>query len=327
MTGDPNPDWNVGLNFSVYFKGFDFALSGYGMFGQQVFRAYRRYTDSQWNNYTTEVYDYWHGEGTSNLYPRLVAGTNYNYMNNSDIFVEDADFFRIQTVTLGYDFKRLWKDAPFGQCHLYVQAQNPWVFTKYKGLDPEVGSSSGFDSWAKGIDLGYYPHARGFLVGLNLSFGGARKHESAPAEAVAPERIIEKIVEKIVEKKVEVPVEVVKEVKVPVGSSFTGPYEDDLFFLINQAELRPDEAFKLGRIAQIMNDNPDATITVTGHADSGTGTDAINQSLSEQRAQVVVDMLKKAGIAASRIITKAIGGDRDASASPESNRVAVCIVK
>ena len=327
MTGDPNPDWNVGLNLSVYFKGFDFALSGYGMFGQQVFRAYRRYTDSQWNNYTTEVYDYWHGEGTSNRYPRLVAGTNYNYMNNTDIFVEDADFFRIQTVTFGYDFKRLWKDAPFGQCHLYVQAQNPWVFTKYKGLDPEVGSSSGFSSWAKGIDLGYYPHARGFLVGLNLSFGGARKHESAPAEAVAPERIIEKIVEKIVEKKVEVPVEVVKEVKVPVGSSFTGPYEDDLFFLINQAELRPDEAFKLGRIAQIMNDNPEATITVTGHADSGTGTDAINQSLSEQRAQVVVDMLKKAGIAASRIITKAIGGDRDASASPESNRVAVCIVK
>ena len=329
MTGDPNPDLNVGLNFSLYFKGFDLAVSGYGMFGQQVFRAYRRYTDSQWNNYTTEVYDYWHGEGTSNRYPRLVAGTNYNYMNNSDIFVEDADFFRIQTVTLGYDFKRLWKNAPFGTCHLYVQAQNPWVFTKYKGLDPEVGSSSGFSSWAKGIDLGYYPHARGLLVGLNLSFGGARKNETVvvPANNYVPERVVEKIVEKIVEKRVEVPVEVVKEVKVPAGSSFNGPYEDDLFFVINQAELRPDEAFKLGRIAQIMNDNPDATITVTGHADSGTGTDSINQSLSEQRAQVVVDMLKKAGIAASRIISKAVGGDRNPSASPESNRVAVCIVK
>ena len=170
MTGDPNPDWNVGVNFSIYFKGFDFALSGYGMFGQQVFRAYRRYSDSQWNNYTTEVYSYWHGEGTSNHYPRLVAGTNYNFMNNSDIFIEDADFFRIQTITLGYDFKRIWKNAPFGQCRLYVQAQNPFCFTKFKGLDPEVGSSSGFDSWAKGIDLGYYPQAKGILVGLNLKF-------------------------------------------------------------------------------------------------------------------------------------------------------------
>ncbi len=170
MTGDPNPDFNLGVNFSIYFKGFDFAASGYGMFGQQVFRAYRRYSDSQWNNYTTEVFNYWHGEGTSNHYPRLVAGTNYNFMNNSDIFIEDADFFRIQTVTLGYDFKRLWKNAPFGQCRLYVQAQNPFCFTKFKGLDPEVGSSSGFDGWAKGIDLGYYPQAKGLIVGLNLKF-------------------------------------------------------------------------------------------------------------------------------------------------------------
>ena len=327
MTGDPNPHFNVGLNLSVYFKGFDLAMSGYGMFGHQIFRAYRRYTDSQWNNYTTEVYDYWHGEGTSNHYPRLVAGTNYNYMNNSDIFIEDADFFRIQTITFGYDFKRLFKDAPFGQCHLYVQVQNPFCFTKYKGLDPEVGSSSGFDSWAKGIDLGFYPHAKGLLMGLNLSFGGSRKHSEPArvASAYVPERIVEKVVEKIVEK--EVPVEVVKEVKVPAASAFTGPYSDDVFFVIGKSEIRPDEAFKLGQIAQILKDNPDATITVTGYADSGTGTDEINKDLSEQRADVVVEMLKKAGIAASRIIRSAVGGDRDASRSPESNRVAVCIVK
>ena len=325
MTGDPNPDFNVGLNVSVFFKGFDLAVSGYGMFGQQIFRAYRRYTDSQWNNYTTEVYDYWHGEGTSNHYPRLVAGTNYNYMNNSDIFIEDADFFRIQTITFGYDFKHLWKNAPFGQCHLYVQAQNPFCFTKYKGLDPEVGSSSGFDSWAKGIDLGFYPHAKGLIVGLNLSFNGSRKN-AAPAHVdYVPQRIeVEKIVEKIVEK--QVPVEVVKEVKVP-ASNFTGPYSDDLYFIIGKSEIRPDEAFKLGQIAQILKDNPDATITVTGYADSGTGNDEINRDLSEQRASVVVEMLKKAGIAASRIIRQAVGGDRDASRSPESNRVAVCIVK
>ena len=170
MTGDPNPDFNLGLNFSVYYKGFDLAVSGYGMFGQQVFRAYRRYSDSQWNNYTTEVYSYWHGEGTSNHYPRLVAGTNYNFMNNSDIFIEDADFFRIQTVTLGYELTRIWKNSPFSQCHVYVQAQNPFCFTKYMGLDPEVGSSSGFDSWAKGIDLGFYPQARTVLAGVNIKF-------------------------------------------------------------------------------------------------------------------------------------------------------------
>ena len=100
-----------------------------------------------------------------------------------------------------------------------------------------------------------------------------------------------------------------------------------LFFLIGKSELRPDEAFKLGRICQILKDNPDAKIAITGYADSGTGTADINHTLSEQRAAVVAEMLKKAGIAASRITSNASGSDKDASASPESNRVAVCIVK
>ncbi len=170
MVGDPNPDFILGLNLSVYFKGFDLAMSGYGNFGQQVFRTTRRYSDSPYDNYTTEVYNYWHGEGTSNRYPRLVPGSTYNYINNSDIFVENADFFRIQTVSLGYDFNKLIKNSPFGQLRLYVQAQNPFVITKYKGMDPEVGSSAGKEGWAKGIDIGYYPQARTMILGVNLKF-------------------------------------------------------------------------------------------------------------------------------------------------------------
>ena len=53
----------------------------------------------------------------------------------------------------------------------------------------------------------------------------------------------------------------------------------------------------------------------------------LNQLNPQQRAAVVANMLKKAGIAASRITSAAAGTDKDASASPESNRVAVCIVK
>ena len=170
MVGDPNPDFILGLNFSVYYKGFDLAMSGYGNFGQQVFRTTRRYSDSPYDNYTTEVYNYWHGEGTSNRYPRLVPGSTYNFINNSDIFIENADFFRIQTISLGYDFNKLLKNSPFGQLRLYVQAQNPFVITNYKGMDPEVGSSAGKEGWAKGIDIGYYPQARTMILGVNLKF-------------------------------------------------------------------------------------------------------------------------------------------------------------
>ena len=168
MTGDPNPHFTAGLNISVNYKGFDFGLSGYGMFGHQIFRAWRQYGHRPYQNYTTEVYDYWHGAGTSNKLPILYSSNSKGL--NTDMFIENGDFFRFQTVTLGYDFNRLWKDSPFGQLRLYVQAQNLFTITGYKGMDPEVGTSSGFDSWAKGIDLGFYPQPRTILAGLNIKF-------------------------------------------------------------------------------------------------------------------------------------------------------------
>ena len=84
--------------------------------------------------------------------------------------MEDADYFKIKTVTLGYDFKNIWKNCPFQQLRLYVQAQNLCTFTGYKGLDPEVGSAGGVESWASGIDLGLYPPARTYLIGANIKF-------------------------------------------------------------------------------------------------------------------------------------------------------------
>ena len=142
------------------------------------------------------------------------------------------------------------------------------------------------------------------------------------AAPVAQEIIKEVIKEKIVEKPVEKIVE-----KVVYKGGLEGTYEDDLYFIIGKAEIRPDEAFKLGQICQILKENPDAKIAISGYADSATGTRQINQTLSEKRAAVVAEMLKKAGIAANRIVTSAVGTDRNASASPASNRVAVCIVK
>ena len=142
-----------------------------------------------------------------------------------------------------------------------------------------------------GVDYSAYPKSIGFVAGVNLVFG---KKGNAPAKAAKAE-VKEVIKEVIKEKIVEKPVvkEVVKEVKVPVGASLQGSYTDDLFFLIGKSELRPDEAFKLGRICQILKDNPDARIAITGYADSGTGNSDINMTLSQQRAAVVADMLDR----------------------------------
>jgi outer membrane protein OmpA-like peptidoglycan-associated protein len=174
-----------------------------------------------------------------------------------------------------------------------------------------------------------YPWQKSFIFGVDISLGalGSRKAAVAAPVRVDPQ-VVERVVEKIVEKQVPVEkiVEKVVEKKVP-ASTLSGTYNDDLYFIIGKAEIRPEEAFKLGQIAQILKDNPDAKIEITGYADSGTGTSDINRELSRERAESVAEMLRNAGISADRISYSSTGGDRNASATPESNRVAVCIVK
>ena len=168
--GNPNPDVTLGINLGLTWKGLDFSVNGAGAFGMQIMRSYRSFSDSWWHNYDTTILNRWHGEGTSNDVPRI-SGTghaNTNYVSTR--YMEDADYFKIRTVTLGYDFKNIWKSCPLQQLRFYVQAQNLYTFTGYTGLDPEVGSAGGADKWASGIDLGLYPPARTFLVGASIKF-------------------------------------------------------------------------------------------------------------------------------------------------------------
>jgi len=94
----------------------------------------------------------------------------------SDIFLENGNYVKLQHVNIGYDFKRLWYAMPFGQFRLSLQANNLFTFTKYSGMDPEIGFSDlgnqpdGQRGWMAGVDLGYYPSAKSFMVGLNVTF-------------------------------------------------------------------------------------------------------------------------------------------------------------
>lgn len=174
MIGSPHPDLTVGFGLNLGYKGFDIAVAANGAYGHQIAKSYRSFADSKTQNYTTDIFGRWHGEGTSNKLPRLTSGSNVNWQEISDIYIEDADFLKIQNITLGYDFKKLFPGMPFGQARLYVAAQNLYTFTKYSGMDPEIGynpNESGENhSWVSGIDLGFFPSPRTYMVGVNLKF-------------------------------------------------------------------------------------------------------------------------------------------------------------
>ena len=168
--GDPNPDWTLGINLGFNYKGFDFSMAGSGAFGMQAMQCYRTaLLANQYSNYTVDILDRWHGAGTSNTVPRLVVGSENNQWV-STYYMQNADYFKLQNITVGYDFASQFK-TPFQQLRLYAQLQNLCTITKYTGVDPEIGSNGGTDTnWIRGIDTGLYPSARTFVVGVTVKF-------------------------------------------------------------------------------------------------------------------------------------------------------------
>lgn len=169
--GDPTPSLTYGFNFSVAYSGFDLLLFGQGVSGNQIFKATRRF-DLQMANMTADALGRWTGEGSSTTYPRLVMDDpNKNFSRSSDFYVENGSFFRIKTLQLGYSLPYVSK-AGFTKARIYVSANNLATFTKYSGIDPEIGGgSSGVrDGGSYGVDRGFYPQARSFLFGLSAAF-------------------------------------------------------------------------------------------------------------------------------------------------------------
>lgn len=170
MIGSPWPDFVYGLTLGAAWKGFDFNLFLQGSQGNEVMNMTLMDFESG-TGYMNARADFleraWNGEGSTDRYHRISADQGQNLLV-SDYYLEDGSYLRVKNIQLGYDFcNRLIRSKVFGQCRLYVSAQNLLTFTRYSGLDPEIGSSN---ATLNGIDSGFYPQARVWTVGLNLKF-------------------------------------------------------------------------------------------------------------------------------------------------------------
>jgi len=171
--GDPNPDFEMGVQIHLEFKGFYASTTLAGKFGMQVMQSYRSFADSPTQNYTSSIFNRWHGEGTSNTIPRLGSVSNRNTQYISDIYMHNADYMRINNLTVGYIFDEMLADVKaISNLKIYATVQNLHTFTSYDGMDPDVrfGGDNDNAAWASGIDLGLYPQARTVMFGLNVAF-------------------------------------------------------------------------------------------------------------------------------------------------------------
>lgn len=157
------------------------------------------------------------------------------------------------------------------------------------------------------------------LIGAKVNLGKTTKQKTVPAKVQIVEKIVEKPVEKVVEKIVYRDRMVEKKAE---------PLRREIFFTIRATQITKDEMVKVEDIANFLKANPNAKVVITGHADKGTGNATINKNLSEKRAKIVADTLKKKfGIAESRISYEAKGDAEQPFAENEKNRVSICIAQ
>lgn len=161
--GSYMPSSTYGFNIGINYKAFDFSMAGYGVAGNKIYNALKGTRINGGENITEDTFNNrWSGPGTNNVDP----GADRDAYASS-YYLESGNYFRINNMTLGYTFKKLYNST--SNLRLYVTAQNPFMFTKYSGFSPEI-ASDGNPQLTPGIELSAYPTTRNFLFGLNVQF-------------------------------------------------------------------------------------------------------------------------------------------------------------
>ncbi len=198
ICGKATPDFFGGITSNMSWKGIDLNIFCQYSVGGKIFSAWKgagqegtehlglssgsvtidgASATSYFNVSEYAALNYWRGEGTSNSVPRpLLAGAHTGYSVDYNIltssrFLEDASYFKIKTITLGYNFPQKWMDRiRMEGIKVYFSVDNAFTFTKYSGYDPEASMSTGPASAAYGTDFGYQPTMRSYMFGVQFKF-------------------------------------------------------------------------------------------------------------------------------------------------------------
>ena len=185
IIGSPIPDFFGGLNLDASYKNFDFNMFWYASVGNDIFNYTKRVLENfgatqggiGLQNIGEEYYqNRWTPSNPSNVYPRITRPDLNGNTRPSDAYVEDGSYLRLRNVQLGYTLPASFTDmASISKIRVFLSAQNLVTFTKYSGLDPEIGQVANPDNGDRnvtmsGIDVGTYPLSKFYGLGLNVTF-------------------------------------------------------------------------------------------------------------------------------------------------------------
>lgn len=150
----PGADIFMGINTQLIYKKFSLGLTGHGAFGTYLYNNFNSN-----NGVLRQVKNPLVFTGNASVNYQETGFTNNQYL--SDYYIENASFFRLDNINLGYNVGKVLKNK--ASLRVNASLQNVFVISKYKGLDPENASETG-------VDNNIYPRPRIFSLGLNLDF-------------------------------------------------------------------------------------------------------------------------------------------------------------
>ncbi|WP_300598651.1 SusC/RagA family TonB-linked outer membrane protein [Niabella sp.] len=161
--GNAFPKVTYGFTANASWKNFDFSMFWQGVGGVKLFHIFKESTlnaSEQGYNRWDKILDAWSPTNTGSNIPRISANDpNKNFQTPSDWYLENGDYLRLKSVVLGYNFNKLYRNM---KLRVYISGDNLLTFTKYSGMDPEVGGY--------GFDGGQFPVSRIYAAGVRLTF-------------------------------------------------------------------------------------------------------------------------------------------------------------
>ena len=173
LVGKATPDWTFGWNNSFSYKNWDLNLFFNSSFGAKrlnivAFGGSNRVGDSRFITMRDAYYDNWDKNPSNPKYASLTSTTSQKYPNSTQ-YLENADYLRLQNISLSYTLKK--SVTKFANIRLSISCQNLFTITGYSGLDPAAYAfSSGHADVNSGIDMGGYPTPRTFTFGAKFDF-------------------------------------------------------------------------------------------------------------------------------------------------------------
>lgn len=165
--GSALPKASFGLNFNASWRNFDFAVMFNGTIGNEMYNGFKM--QSYRIQYSQDLLGSWTTANSGSDIPRLDRNDpNNNYSTASNYFIEDASYFRLRNLQVGYSLPfAVAEKIGLNKFRIYLGGYNLITITEYTGFDPGL---SNFGKLARGVDRGYYPISKSFVAGISLGF-------------------------------------------------------------------------------------------------------------------------------------------------------------